>query len=129
MLANKGRDTKPEMAVRRALHARGHRYRVDIRPIPALNRRADLVFTRLRVAVFVDGCYWHGCPAHYTAPSTNITYWSEKVTKNRSRDLETSRLLQEAGWTVVRAWEHEPVSEVVGRVEVALARRRGMDEA
>lgn len=123
MKANRGRDTKPEMAVRRALHALGYRYRVDVRPEPNLNRRADLVFTRPKVAVFVDGCYWHGCPKHYTSPVTNASFWSGKIAGNRERDAETTRLLEAAGWSVVRAWEHEPTEDVVSRVREAIQRR------
>lgn len=112
MQANRGRDTAPEMAVRRLLHAAGLRYRVDHRPIPTLNRRADVVFTRAKIALFIDGCFWHGCPQHHTVARTNAAYWAEKVSNNVARDTETDRLLREAGWTVVRFWEHEPADEV-----------------
>ena len=122
MQANRGRDTKPEMAVRRAAHAAGLRFRVDYRPIPELNRRADLVFTRAKVAVFVDGCFWHGCPTHHTVAKSNAEFWSQKVTRNRERDAETDRLLGEAGWTVIRAWEHEPAGDVVARIVTSLRR-------
>jgi DNA mismatch endonuclease, patch repair protein len=122
MQANRGRDTKPEMAVRRAAHAAGLRFRVDYRPIPELNRRADLVFTRAKVAVFVDGCFWHGCPTHHTVAKSNAEFWAQKVTRNRERDAETDRLLGEAGWTVIRAWEHEPAGDVVARIVTSLRR-------
>lgn len=124
MQANKGRDTKPELAVRRALHARGHRYRVDVRPERSLNRRADIVFTRAQVAVFIDGCYWHGCPDHYTAPATNRSFWADKVQANRARDTETTQALQTAGWHVIRAWEHEPADSVAEKVDAAVKVRR-----
>lgn len=124
MQANRGRDTKPEMVVRRALHARGLRYRVDVRPVPELNRRADIVFTRQKVAVFIDGCFWHGCAVHYTSPRANSTFWAEKVAGNRARDIETEQALVAAGWTVIRAWEHEPTTEVVHRIETVLSSRR-----
>ena len=120
MQGNRSRDTRPEMAVRRAAHAQGLRYRVDFRPLSDLNRRADLVFTRARVAVFIDGCYWHGCPEHGTAARSNAGYWSTKIARNRDRDAETDRLLDDAGWTVVRAWEHESVDVVVTRIRCAL---------
>ena len=107
MQANKGRDTKPELALRRAVHALGLRYRVGTRPLPKVRRTADLVFTRAKVAVFLDGCFWHGCPTHHTKSATNAAFWAEKVEKNRARDLETNHLLSEAGWTVIRVWEHE----------------------
>lgn len=122
MQANRGRDTKPEMAVRRAAHAAGLRFRVDYRPIPELNRRADLVFTRAKVAVFVDGCFWHGCPIHHTVAKSNANFWAQKVTRNRERDAETDRLLGEAGWTVIRAWEHEPADDVVARILTSVRR-------
>ena len=120
MRGNRRRDTAPEMAVRRAVHALGLRYRVDVRPLPGLNRRADLVFTGARVAVFVDGCYWHGCPAHGTVARTNAAYWSSKIGENRARDLDTDRHLDEAGWTVVRVWEHEDPALVARHVESAV---------
>jgi len=116
MEANRRRDTQPELAVRRLVHAAGLRYRVDAPPIPTLNRRADLVFSRARVAVFIDGCYWHGCPTHGTRAKTNQEYWLAKIQRNRDRDAETDRLLRAAGWTVLRAWEHEVPHEVAARV-------------
>lgn len=122
MQANRGRDTKPEMAVRRAAHAAGLRFRVDYRPIRDLNRRADLVFTRAKVAVFVDGCFWHGCPTHHTVAKSNSAFWAQKVSRNRARDAETDRLLRDAGWTVIRAWEHEPAEDVVDRILASVRR-------
>ncbi len=108
MRANRGRDTGPELALRRALHARGLRYRVD-HPLPFdRRRRADILFTRAKVAVFIDGCFWHGCPEHGTMPRTNSAFWSAKIARNRSRDADTNARLQEAGWLVLRFWEHEP---------------------
>jgi DNA mismatch endonuclease (patch repair protein) len=107
MQGNRSRDTAPELALRRAVHALGLRYRVATRPIPAIRRTADLVFTRAKVAVFMDGCFWHGCPQHYRAPSANSTYWSTKVDRNRQRDTEVDAILAEHGWQVFRMWEHE----------------------
>lgn len=107
MRGNRRRDTRPEMAVRRAVHALGLRYRVDTRPLADLNRRADLVFRRAKVAVFIDGCYWHGCPQHATTARTNSEYWSAKIQRNRERDADTNARLIEADWTVVRVWEHD----------------------
>lgn len=120
MQANRSRDTKPELAVRQAAHAAGLRYRVDRRPIPVLNRRADMVFTRAKVGVFVDGCFWHGCPQHHTVAKSNASFWAEKVRRNRERDAETDRLLVDAGWAVVRVWEHEPVDRVVALIQRAV---------
>jgi DNA mismatch endonuclease, patch repair protein len=116
MQGNRRRDTRPELAVRRAAHALGLRYRVDSRPLPHLNRRADLIFTRAKVAVFVDGCYWHGCPQHATTPKTNATYWGPKIERNVSRDAETDQLLHDAGWVTIRIWEHEDADEAADRI-------------
>jgi DNA mismatch endonuclease (patch repair protein) len=108
MRANRSRDTKPELAVRRLVHEMGLRYRVDFPPLPSNGRmRADLVFTRARVAVFIDGCFWHGCPEHHTVARTNADFWAMKVSGNRARDERTNAALNEAGWTVLRFWEHE----------------------
>ncbi|AWS47058.1 very short patch repair endonuclease [Streptosporangium sp. 'caverna'] len=111
MQGNRGRDTKPELALRRAAHALGLRYRVSVRPLPNLRCTADMVFTRAKVAVFMDGCFWHGCPEHHTKSATNAEYWAEKFRKNRELDAKNNRVLAEAGWTVIRFWEHEdPIS-------------------
>lgn len=120
MQANRSRDTRPEMAVRQAAHAAGLRYRVDSRPIPTFNRRADMVFTRAKVAVFIDGCFWHGCPEHHTVAKQNAAFWAEKVRRNRERDKHTDQVLVSDGWTVIRAWEHEPVAQVVERIRMTL---------
>lgn len=120
MQANKGRDTKPELALRRELHRRGLRYFVSRRPIPELRRTADLVFPRARVAVFVDGCFWHGCPEHHTVAKTNASFWAEKLRANRARDAETTQRLEEAGWRVLRFWEHEDVAACADQVQRAV---------
>ncbi|WP_264028983.1 very short patch repair endonuclease [Cellulosimicrobium sp. SH8] len=122
MSASKRRDTAPEMALRRELHARGLRYRVAY-PVPGHRRRTiDVAFTRVKVAVFVDGCYWHGCPQHGTRPRSNSDWWSAKFAANQSRDRDTDRLLQELGWTVVRVWEHEHSDAAADRVEKVVRR-------
>ncbi len=107
MIANRGRDTRPELVVRRALHAAGMRYRVNMAPIPGVRRTADILFTRAKLAVFIDGCFWHGCEAHYQRPGRNQTFWDAKVQANRRRDRETDALLIGQGWTVLRVWEHD----------------------
>ena len=122
MRGNRGRDTGPEMKVRRAVHALGLRYRVGIRPLSSLRRTADLVFPRARVAVFVDGCFWHGCPNHYRPARINAAFWNEKVSTTRQRDYETNNTLHSAGWTVVRIWEHEDPVEAAGWVRDAVLR-------
>ncbi|MDH2430324.1 very short patch repair endonuclease [Sphaerisporangium sp. TRM90804] len=122
MQSNKGRDTRPELALRRAVHALGLRFRVSTRPLPAVRRTADIVFTRARLAVFMDGCFWHGCPKHHTVAKRNADYWATKVQTNRERDRTTDRVLQEAGWQVVRVWEHEDPVEAATRVREAYRR-------
>ena len=119
-MGNRGRDTGPELAVRRLVHARGLRYRVNARVEPDLRRTADLLFVRRRVAVFVDGCYWHGCPEHYRPPKTNTDFWSAKIDRNRARDAETTALLSERGWAVLRSWSHEDPVTVADRIEDAV---------
>lgn len=117
MRSNRGRDTKPELLLRRLLHRRGLRYYVNRRPIPSLRRTADIVFPRLRVAVYVDGCFWHGCPDHHTVSKTNREYWAVKVRTNRERDEETSQLMRDAGWIVLRFWEHVSPAKASEEVE------------
>jgi len=124
MQANKSRDTKPELALRSRIHQMGLRYRVGARPVPGIRRTADIVFTRVRVAVFLDGCYWHGCPEHYRPARRNEQFWREKIEGNRVRDAETDRLLREAGWTVVRVWEHEEIDAAAERVRTVVLSRR-----
>jgi DNA mismatch endonuclease (patch repair protein) len=121
MQGNRSRDTAPELAVRKLVHGMGLRYRVNARPLPTLRRTADLVFTRRRVAVFIDGCFWHGCPEHHRAPRANSDYWTEKVARNRARDAATDATLTAAGWTVLRFWAHRPPSEVANEVRAAVS--------
>lgn len=119
MQATPRRDTSTELVLRTALHALGLRYRVDW-PLPGSRRRADLAFPRQKVAVFVDGCFWHGCPRHMTWPQNNAEWWREKIEANRARDRNTNRRLRRLGWSVVRVWEHEPVAQAVIRVSKAV---------
>ena len=124
MVGNRSRDTAPELALRSALHALGLRFRVDARPVPAIPRRADVVLRGDRVAVFLDGCFWHGCPDHFRPPSTNAVYWTAKIAANRARDASTGALLEAAGWVVVRVWEHEPTDVAARRVAATLVTLR-----
>lgn len=117
MSSQRRRDTAPEIALRRALHAMGLRYFIHRRPVPSLNRQADIVFPRARVAVFVDGCHWHGCPEH--GPKRHLTngwYWSEKIASNVRRDRDTDQRLEASGWTVIRVWEHEGAAGAAQRI-------------
>ncbi|KJQ54398.1 Very short patch repair protein [Microbacterium sp. SA39] len=115
MRGNRRRDTKPELAVRRLIHAAGLRYRVDFAPIGGRSR-ADIVFTRARVAIYIDGCFWHGCPIHATYPKRNSDYWLPKLQRNVERDRETDARLQLAGWKVLRFWEHESPEDVAATI-------------
>lgn len=125
MQVQRRRDTSCEMEIRSLLHAAGLRYRVDARPLPEWRRRADLVFPRVRTAVFIDGCFWHGCPDHRALPKANASWWRAKIARNRERDAETDERLQAAGWTVLRIWEHEDPAEAAARIaEVVRQRRR-----
>jgi len=123
MLANRGRDTKPELLVRHLAHSRGLRYLVDKSPVPGVRARADMVFRGARIAVFIDGCFWHGCPVHYTVSRSNPDYWSAKLLSNRERDARTTLALAGAGWRVLRFWEHEDPNDVVYEIERAVRRR------
>lgn len=123
MRSNRRRDTAPELRVRRLLHAAGLRYRVDYPPLGG-RRRADIVFTRRRVAVFIDGCFWHGCPEHATLPTTNSDYWLPKLHRNIERDRATDALLCDAGWMVLRYWEHEAPAEVAQAIADAVQATR-----
>jgi DNA mismatch endonuclease (patch repair protein) len=120
MIGNRSRDTAPERALRSELHRLGLRFRVDARPVPAIPRRADVVLRGDRVAVFLDGCFWHGCPDHFRPPATNADYWASKIAGNRARDASTDVLLQAAGWVVVRSWEHEATPVAARRVAAAV---------
>ncbi|WP_405060309.1 very short patch repair endonuclease [Kribbella sp. NBC_01505] len=123
MQGNRARDTTPELRLRRLLHARGFRYRVSTRPLPAIRRTADILFTRVKIAVFIDGCYWHGCEQHYRASSRNSAFWHDKIASNQRRDVETNKILSDAGWTVIRHWEHENVEAIANEVAAAVNQR------
>lgn len=124
MRGNKSRDTAPELAVRRLVHAMGLRYRVNARPLPQLRRTADLVFPRRQIAVFIDGCFWHGCPIHHRQPTANVDYWVAKVERNRARDRGTDAALSDAGWTVLRYWAHEEPERVADEIYTVVTARR-----
>jgi DNA mismatch endonuclease, patch repair protein len=123
MLACGQRDTAPELAIRTVLFRMGLRYRIDLRPIPSLRRKADLVFTRLKIAVFVDGCFWHGCPQHATWPKANGEFWRQKIVGNRERDRDTDQKLTKVGWLSIRVWEHEDPDKAAARI-VRIVRKR-----
>ena len=119
--------TAPEIELRRLLHRAGLRFRVGL-PVPGLPRRSiDIAFTRARLAVFVDGCFWHGCPLHKGKPRTNAAFWEAKISGNVARDRDTDARLEEAGWVVLRLWEHVPPAEAATIVGEALAGRGAID--
>lgn len=124
MKAAKPKNTAPEMALRALLFKMGLRYQVDARPLKELNRKADIVFRTAKVAIFVDGCFWHGCPIHGTQAKANAEFWNFKIKNNRERDLETTKLLQKAGWRVIRVWEHEDPIKVSKKIYQTLKRRK-----
>jgi DNA mismatch endonuclease (patch repair protein) len=128
MSLQRSEDTEPEMVLRRRLHAMGLRYRVHM-PVPGLpRRRVDIMFTRARVAVFVDGCFWHRCPEHATDPVTRGAWWRRKLEGNVKRDRETDDHLRRLGWTVVRFWEHEDMAKAARRVADVLAAKTARKE-
>lgn len=123
MQDQRSRDTAPELAVRRLVHAAGLRYRVDRAPLPGVRRRADLVFEPARLAVFIDGCFWHGCPEHGNRPRTNQQWWAAKLDRNRQRDRDTDERLKAAGWQVLRFWEHEDPRNAAARIHDVVRHR------
>jgi DNA mismatch endonuclease (patch repair protein) len=123
MAAIRRADTKPEVALRSALHRAGLRFRKDLRlDAGGIKPRPDVVFTKQRVAVFVDGCFWHSCPEHGREPRVNTDYWTPKLMRNRERDRTQTRALSAHGWTVVRLWEHQPLEEMTRAVLNACGR-------
>ncbi|MEV6959725.1 very short patch repair endonuclease [Streptomyces sp. NPDC051207] len=128
MSRQNSRDTAQELAVRRLLHASGLRYRVNV-PVPGMPRRTiDIVFPRTKIAIFLDGCFWHGCPEHATRPKANAEWWRTKLDKNMARDIETTEHLRSAGWTVLRFWEHESVETVARRISTTVTSKQATPE-
>jgi DNA mismatch endonuclease (patch repair protein) len=125
MKANRSRNTGPELRLRSAVHELGLRYRVAFRPVAGVVWTADMVFRRAMVVVFLDGCFWHGCELHFKPPATNPDYWRRKMARNRERDTRVNALLEQAGWRVLRVWEHEDLPAVARRIRrIVLARDR-----
>jgi DNA mismatch endonuclease (patch repair protein) len=127
MKANRRTNTKPELALRTALHAMGYRYRKDHRlDLPLRRVRPDIAFTRRKVAVFVDGCFWHACPDHGSKPKSNEWYWSPKLARNVERDRAADDALVHAGWTVIRLWEHVALADAVALVVDAVGEPKSL---
>jgi DNA mismatch endonuclease (patch repair protein) len=116
MSATRGRDNLRELAVRSALHRHGFRFRIHLKLLKGLQRTADIAFPSFKIAIFLDGCFWHGCPIHGTWPKNNAKWWRDKILANRERDHDTDRKLKANGWSVVRIWEHEDADVVVKRL-------------
>jgi len=129
MQSNRPTGTSLEVQVRSGLHRAGLRFRKNSRPIAGLRCEVDVVFPRLKVAVLVDGCFWHGCPIHATRPAINREWWAAKLNRNIERDRSNDQRLRAAGWTVIRLWEHEPLDIAVARVvdEVEAKQAEGKD--
>jgi DNA mismatch endonuclease (patch repair protein) len=123
MQSNRSRDTKPEIALRRKVHALGLRYYVARAPFAGMRRKADLIFPRAKIAIFLDGCFWHGCPHHFRRPITNAEYWDAKISGNRQRDSEVDTQLAAAGWLVIRVWEHEDMASAADSIAQAVRSR------
>jgi DNA mismatch endonuclease, patch repair protein len=125
MSKQRNRDTQAELLVRQLLHARGVRYRVDARPEPDYRCKADIMWRALRLIVFIDGCFWHGCPDHATRPRANSEWWAQKLDANIRRDRRTDAELAARGWTVLRFWEHEEPAAVANAICAQLSKLRG----
>jgi DNA mismatch endonuclease, patch repair protein len=128
MRATRRRDTPAEVTIRRLLHARGLRFRVDCRVVDGTRRRADIAFSRAKVAVFIDGCFWHSCPRHGTRPKANAAWWTAKLDENCRRDADTTARLRKANWHVVRVWEHQVGPAVADQIaRIVFVRKRKHD--
>lgn len=125
MQGNTSRDTLPERQLRAYLHALGLRYRLNARPLKSLRRTADVVFGNGQVAVFVHGCFWHGCPMHATLPQTNADFWRAKIERNQQRDAETESALEAAGWLALTVWEHDDPETAASLIAQVVRARRG----
>ncbi len=124
MQGNRSTDTRPELLIRSRLHAMGLRYRLGVMPLAKVRRTPDIIFPAARVAVFVDGCFWHGCPSHYRPPRTNASYWATKIARNRARDKDTDDRLHANGWHVIRIWEHDAPEKAADAIASIVWNRR-----
>ena len=123
MVGNRSRDTRPEVAIRSALHRAGLRFRKHYAALPGSRTRVDVAFPRRRIAIQIDGCFWHRCPEHGTQPAAHSDYWAAKMARNAERDRRTDDALVRAGWVVLRIWEHERVEDAVAQIRKALESR------
>jgi DNA mismatch endonuclease, patch repair protein len=120
MQSNRPRNTLPEITLRSALHRSGLRFRKHVRPLPGLRCEVDIAFPKQKLAVFVDGCWWHSCPQHGMIPKTNVDFWTQKLQRTQERDLKNTLALEDSGWSVLRVWEHlgpeDAVNEIISRL-------------
>lgn len=123
MKAVRSKNTAPEKALQTALRSKGLNFQINVKPIKYLNRKADIVINAAKVAIFVDGCFWHGCPIHGTHSKANPEFWENKIAQNKSRDLDTNYELKKYGWKVIRIWEHED-PELVSKMIFGIIKRR-----
>jgi len=123
------KNTSAEAALRRELHARGLRYRIQVPVLTKPRRVADVAFRGLRIAIFVDGCFWHGCPVHATWPKQNADFWRTKILANQERDRDTDERLRAGGWEVIRVWAHEPPEHAAERIEKLVEDRKSRGRA
>ncbi|MDG4763619.1 very short patch repair endonuclease [Solwaraspora sp. WMMD406] len=124
MRKQKSFDTELELSLRRKLYQRGLRYRVHSQAVPGTRRTIDIAFLSAKVAVFLDGCFWHGCPIHGTSPKANSKWWADKISENQRRDVDTNRRMENAGWLVVRVWGHQDLERAAAEVERIVRERR-----
>jgi len=129
MVATRRADTGPERQLRSELHCLGLRFRLHRQVVRGVRRQVDIVFGPARVAVLVDGCFWHGCPKHGTMAKANAAFWSEKIAANKRRDVDTNRRLTEEGWRVIRVWEHEDPARAAQRIARVVERRRPIPDS
>ena len=127
MASTRQKDTAPELRLRRELYRQGLRYRVGHVVLKKPRRVADIAFPGRKIAIFVDGCFWHGCPEHASWPRQNARFWREKIERNRWRDSDTNERLRALGWRVVRVWEHEPVESVARQINDLIQIERSRD--
>lgn len=129
MTAQRQSDTAPELAVRSVLHRRGLRFWKHRAPVAGLRCKADVVFPRHRVAIFIDGCFWHGCSQHRSIPKVNASWWREKIARNVARDRRNDDLLIAMGWAVVRVWEHDDPAMAADTIEATIRERQSKSPA
>lgn len=122
MSKTSGQNNSREREIRSRLHRLGFRFRIHRPILPGTRRTADIAFTGLQVAVFADGCFWHGCPKHGTSPKNNSDWWLEKIAANKTRDSETDKRLRALGWKSIRIWEHENIDDAIARIVRVLQR-------